>query len=160
MYGWGQDFGGFLDLCEKVFFLIQCRGVVSPPGQVFFKKCLLWTITSIFALQDLTKDGKSLIPCHHNHTRKQLDNCQSSTENAATQESVIMLQNNLVKEMTILKVVIISNAIKSALDRSYCRVKLLLILKCMKVFSRIHILNKYYLHTLIFDVSDKTLHYK
>jgi len=54
-----------------------------------------------------------------------------------------MLQNNLVKEMTILKVVIISKAIKSALDRSYCRVKLLLILKCMKVFSRIHILNKY-----------------
>jgi len=73
---------------------------------------------------------------------------------------VIMLQNNLVKEMTILKVVIISKAIKSALDRSYCRMKLLLILKLMKVFSRIHILNKYYLHTLIFDVSDKTLHYK
>jgi len=45
--------------------------------------------------------------------------------------------------MTILKVVIISKAIKSALDRSYCRMKLLLILKLMKVFSRIHILNKY-----------------
>jgi hypothetical protein len=32
----GQGFGGFLDLCEKVFFLIQCPGAVLPPaGQVF-----------------------------------------------------------------------------------------------------------------------------
>jgi len=27
MYGWGQEFGVFFDLCEKVFFLLQCRGV-------------------------------------------------------------------------------------------------------------------------------------
>jgi hypothetical protein len=26
----GQGFGGFLDLCEKVFFLIQCPGAVLP----------------------------------------------------------------------------------------------------------------------------------
>jgi hypothetical protein len=26
MYGWGQGFGNFLDLCKKVFFLIQYRG--------------------------------------------------------------------------------------------------------------------------------------
>jgi hypothetical protein len=33
----GQGFGGFLDLCEKVFFLIQYPGAVLPPaGQVFF----------------------------------------------------------------------------------------------------------------------------
>jgi hypothetical protein len=32
----GQGFGGFLDLCEKVFFLIQCPGAVLPPaGRVF-----------------------------------------------------------------------------------------------------------------------------
>jgi hypothetical protein len=32
----GQGFGGFLDLCEKVFFLIQCPGAVLPPaGQVY-----------------------------------------------------------------------------------------------------------------------------
>jgi hypothetical protein len=31
----GQGFGGFLDLCEKVFFLIQYPGAVLPPaGQV------------------------------------------------------------------------------------------------------------------------------
>ena len=30
-------FGVFLDLCENVFFLIQCRGgSLSPAGQVFF----------------------------------------------------------------------------------------------------------------------------
>jgi hypothetical protein len=35
----GQGFGGFLDLCEKVFFLIQYPGAVLPPaGQVFFIK--------------------------------------------------------------------------------------------------------------------------
>jgi hypothetical protein len=32
----GQGFGDFLDLCEKVFFLIQYPGAVLPPaGQVF-----------------------------------------------------------------------------------------------------------------------------
>jgi hypothetical protein len=32
----GQGFGGFLDLCEKVFFLIQCPGAVLPlAGRVF-----------------------------------------------------------------------------------------------------------------------------
>jgi hypothetical protein len=31
----GQGFGGFLDLCEKVFFLIQYPGAVLPlAGQV------------------------------------------------------------------------------------------------------------------------------
>ena len=30
----GQGFGGFFDLCEKVFFLIQCRGAVRS---IFFK---------------------------------------------------------------------------------------------------------------------------
>jgi hypothetical protein len=34
VYGWGR---GFLDLCEKVFFLIQYPGAVLPlAGQVFF----------------------------------------------------------------------------------------------------------------------------
>jgi hypothetical protein len=28
----GQGFGGFLDLCEKVFFLIQYSGAVLPPA--------------------------------------------------------------------------------------------------------------------------------
>ena len=32
----GQEFGGFLDLCEKVFFLIQCSGAVLPPQVEFF----------------------------------------------------------------------------------------------------------------------------
>jgi hypothetical protein len=32
----GQGFGGFLDLCEKVFFLIQCPGAVLPPQVKFF----------------------------------------------------------------------------------------------------------------------------
>jgi hypothetical protein len=33
----GQGFGGFLDLREKVFFLLKCPGAVLPPaGQVFF----------------------------------------------------------------------------------------------------------------------------
>jgi hypothetical protein len=37
----GQGFGGFLDLCEKVFFLVQYSGVVLPPtGRVFFD--LVW----------------------------------------------------------------------------------------------------------------------
>jgi hypothetical protein len=36
VYGWGRGSGGFLDLCEKVFFLIQYSGVVLPPaGRVF-----------------------------------------------------------------------------------------------------------------------------
>ena len=29
----GQGFGGFLDLREKVFFLMQCPGAVLPPAQ-------------------------------------------------------------------------------------------------------------------------------
>jgi hypothetical protein len=39
VYGWGRGSGGFLDLCEKVFFLIQCPGAVIPPpptGRVFY----------------------------------------------------------------------------------------------------------------------------
>ena len=37
----GQGFGGFLDLREKVFFLIQCPGAVLPPaGRVFFFFCM------------------------------------------------------------------------------------------------------------------------
>ena len=37
MCGWGQGFGGFLDLCENVFFLIQCRGGgLSPRRSNFF----------------------------------------------------------------------------------------------------------------------------
>ena len=37
MYEWGHEFGGFLDLCEKVFFLIQCRGGgLSPHRSSFF----------------------------------------------------------------------------------------------------------------------------
>jgi hypothetical protein len=28
----GQGFKGFLDKCEKVFFLIQCPGAVLPPA--------------------------------------------------------------------------------------------------------------------------------
>jgi hypothetical protein len=35
--GLGQGFGVFLDLREKVFFLMQCLGVVLPPaGRVFY----------------------------------------------------------------------------------------------------------------------------
>jgi len=34
----GQGFGGFLDLREKVFFLMQCTGAVLPPaGRVFYE---------------------------------------------------------------------------------------------------------------------------
>ena len=36
MCGWGQGFGGFLDLCENVFFLIQCRGGGLPPRRSNF----------------------------------------------------------------------------------------------------------------------------
>jgi hypothetical protein len=34
----GQGFGGFLDLCEKVFFLIQYPGAVLPPAGQVIKK--------------------------------------------------------------------------------------------------------------------------
>jgi hypothetical protein len=46
----GQGFGGFLDLREKVFFLLKCPGAVLPPaGQVFFllvldEMCLIMTM--------------------------------------------------------------------------------------------------------------------
>jgi len=37
VYGWGQGLGGFLSLCEKVFFLIQYRrGGLSPHRSSFF----------------------------------------------------------------------------------------------------------------------------
>jgi len=37
VYGWGQGFGSFLGLCEKVFFLIQYRrGGLSPHRSSFF----------------------------------------------------------------------------------------------------------------------------
>jgi hypothetical protein len=36
VYGVGQGFGGFLDLCEKVFFLIQYSGAILPPQVKFF----------------------------------------------------------------------------------------------------------------------------
>ena len=35
----GQGFRGFLDLCEKVFFLIQCPGMSYPPQVEFFTSC-------------------------------------------------------------------------------------------------------------------------
>ena len=38
-YVWvGQGFGGFLDLCEKVFFLMQCLGWSYPRRSSFFLK--------------------------------------------------------------------------------------------------------------------------
>jgi hypothetical protein len=49
----GQGFGGFLDLCEKVFFLIQCPGAVLPPaGRVFFFFCVHFIIININILYD------------------------------------------------------------------------------------------------------------
>ena len=36
MYRWGRSSGGFLDMCEKVFFLVQCHGGGLPPLVKFF----------------------------------------------------------------------------------------------------------------------------